>query len=60
MTFDMKLREEREEGRAEGLAEGLASLVRDGLLALNEAAKRSGMSEEEFKAYLAEYEKRNG
>ena len=48
-----------DKGKAEGLAEGLAGLVCDGLLALSEAAKRSGMSEEEFKAYLAEYEKRN-
>ena len=59
MTFDMKLREEREEGRAEGLAEGLAGLVRDGLLELSEAAKRAGMSEAEFKTYMAEHEKKN-
>ena len=67
MTFDMKLREEREEGRAEGraeglaegLAKGLAGLVRDGLLELSEAAKRAEMSEDEFKAYMAEHEKTN-
>ena len=59
MTFDMKLREEREEGRAEGraegMAEGFAGLVRDNLLTLSEAAKRAGMSEDEFKAYMAEH-----
>ena len=66
-AFKMAMREEgfnegfdkgKAEGHEEGLAEGLAGLVRDGLLALSEAAKRSGMTEEEFKTYLAECEKR--
>lgn len=37
------------EGKAEGALETLISLVQDGLLNVEEAAKRSGMSVEEFK-----------
>lgn len=42
----------RAEGRAEGKVEALLSLVKDGLLALSEAAKRAGMSEEEMKKLI--------
>lgn len=35
-------------GKAEGLVEGMAALVRDGLLDLEEGAKRANMSQEEF------------
>jgi len=41
------------EGRAEGRAEALASLVNDGLLSKEEAAKRSGLSMEEFEMFLS-------
>lgn len=63
-AFKMAMREEGfdegfDKGFDKGTLETLAGLVCDGLLALSEAAKRSGMTEEEFKAYLAEYEKRN-
>ena len=49
-----KGREEgRQEGRQEGQAEGrlntLAALVRDGLISIEEAAKRAEMTVEEFK-----------
>ena len=66
MTFDMKLREEREEGRAEGRAEGLlegriemlVKLVKSKMLSLRDAAEQAEMTEAEFKAYMAEHEKR--
>ena len=54
-VMDIK-QEGREEGRLEGREEGklevLASLVKDGLLEVEEAAKRAGISVEEMKAYL--------
>ena len=63
MTFDMKLREEREEGRAEGLLEGriemLVKLVKSKMLSLRDAAEQAEMTEAEFKVYMAEYEKKN-
>ena len=40
--------DEREEGREEGILVTLCSLVKDGLLKLEEAAKRANMSEEVF------------
>ena len=55
---DKKMREEgRAEGRAEGKAEGktegmistLASLVRDGILSITDAANRANMNVDEFK-----------
>ena len=57
MTFFMELRRReekgREEGRKEGKAEGrwttLVELVHDGLLTVQEAAKRAGMTEEAFR-----------
>lgn len=52
MTLMMRDRENiekgRVEGRTEGLLEGLIGLFNDGLLALSEAVKRSGLSESEF------------
>ena len=50
-----------EEGRADGLAEGmkkgmlktLCSLVKDGILSNMDAAKRAGMSLEEFRKAIA-------
>jgi len=55
---DKKMREEgRAEGRAEGKAEGktegmistLASLVKDGILSITDAANRANMNVDEFK-----------
>jgi predicted transposase YdaD len=40
--------EGRAEGRSEGILETLASLVKDGLISLAEAAKRSNMTVSEF------------
>ncbi|MBR3825385.1 MAG: hypothetical protein IKJ39_09320 [Lachnospiraceae bacterium] len=40
--------DEREEGREEGILVTLCSLVKDGLLKLEDAAKRANMSEEMF------------
>lgn len=42
----------RQEGRQEGIFLALCSLVRDGLLQLEEAAKRSQMSVEDFRAKM--------
>ena len=44
--------EEREAGRQEGVFETLCSLIKDGLLQLEEAAKRSHMSVEDFRARM--------
>lgn len=44
--------QEREEGRAEGRAEALIALVKDGLLAVTEAAKRLRLSEPEFMSLM--------
>ena len=67
MTFNVKLMEERMEALAEGeaigrakekaeseakLAENYASLVKDGILTLSDAVKRSGLAEEKIKKYL--------
>ena len=48
MLFYEYLDEAKAEGREEGREETLAELVRDGILELSEAAKRAGLSEEEF------------
>ena len=47
--LDRIIAEGKAEGKAEGALETLISLVQDGLLNVEEAAKRSGMSVEEFK-----------
>ena len=51
--------EGREEGRAEGQAKGiiqtLDSLVKDGILTVSDAAKRAGMTEEEFVQAAKQY-----
>ena len=59
MKFELMLmearKEEREKALAEGkakLAENYASLVKDGILTLPDAIKRSELSEEDFKKYL--------
>lgn len=53
-TMRMFQEEAREEGMKEGMKEGLLQLVRDGLLAKEEAAKRLGMTIEEIEQNLAE------
>ena len=47
--------EGREEGREEGRLSTLFLLVDDKVISLEEALKRSGLSEEDFKARLKEY-----
>ncbi len=59
-------KEGRKEGKEEGLKEGiqkgekegaarvLITLVREGVLTLDDAAKRSGMSDEEFKRRMSQ------
>ena len=51
--------QEREEGRIEGKIEGktetMISLVRDGLIAVSEAAKRMQLSESEFKTLMEQH-----
>ena len=42
----------RMEGRQEGTINTLISLVKDGILSLDEAASRAGMSAKEFKKYI--------
>ena len=42
----------REEGREEGKLQQLIELVKDGLLTINDAARRAKMSEEKFKGLL--------
>lgn len=56
MTMAMKIQEERDQARAEGRAEGclvtLIDLVKDGTLTIEKAAKKAGISTEEFKQRL--------
>ena len=47
------LAEGREEGMAKGRWTTLAELVREGILTLQEAAKKAGMSEEHFRKLAA-------
>lgn len=42
-------------GKAEGLLEGMLALVRDGLLDIAEAAKRTNMTQEEFQRKIDQY-----
>lgn len=43
----------RREGRAEGMIKGFASLIRDGLLTVRDAALRANMTEADFTAQMA-------
>ena len=56
-TNEMFKEEGRVEGRAEGRAEGtfdtLASLVKDGILSIKDAASRAGLTETSFKKQMA-------
>lgn len=49
------IREGMREGRKEGVLAALASLVKDGLLNIKEAAKRAGMSEKDFRVAMASF-----
>ena len=57
MTYYMELRRREERGMEKGMEKGrqegrwttLAELVREGVLTLKEAAKKAGMSEENFR-----------
>lgn len=44
--------EEKEAGRQEGIFEAFCLLIKDGLLQIEEAAKRSHMSVEDFRARM--------
>ncbi len=44
--------EGKAEGRAEGVINTLVSLVRDGLISVEEAAKHAGLSTSEFEKYI--------
>lgn len=52
MTLLMRDNEKKNEGRVEGKLDTLISLVKDGLLDVAEAIKRSGLPENEFKKLL--------
>ena len=60
MDFEYKLMLIAKDAREEGLEEGrrearlsnYSSLVRDGILSLSEAMKRSGLSEEEINGWI--------
>ena len=62
MTFNLKLKEEREEGRAEGLAEGLTEgrtkeifvSVSEGDYSPSRGAEKLGISEEQFLKEMAD------
>ena len=57
MTLEMKYQEKFDEGKVEGTLETLFSLVSDGIVSLTEAAKRSGLSEEDFSKKMREASK---
>ena len=46
-------REGRIEGRTEGIIETLISLVRDGILSIEDAARRAGITETVFEQMMA-------
>ena len=48
--YDQILKEREKKGRAEGFLKALIELVKDGILSLSDAAKRAGMTVEEFEA----------
>ena len=52
-TMNLFKEEGRAEGRVEGLVKGFASLIRDGILSLRDAASRANMTETEFTAQMA-------
>ena len=52
MTLEMKYREIKKEGIEEGIEQTLVNLVKDKLLAVSEAAKRLGISQDDFMALL--------
>ena len=55
-TFWDELRESgKNEGKIEGKTETMISLVRDGLLAVTEAAKRMQISESEFQTLMEQH-----
>ena len=47
-------KEGRNEGRIEGVLETLASLVKDGVLTIAEAARRAGLTPAEFQAKISD------
>ena len=47
-------KEGRNEGRIEGVLETLASLVKDGVLSIAEAAKRADLTPAEFQAKISD------
>lgn len=53
--------EGKAEGKAEGMLEGTVSafisLVKEGILTVAEACRRSGISEEKFKAFMEKYDR---
>ena len=51
-VLDYEAKDILKQGIRQGLEEGLLSLVRDGLLSVEEAARRLQMSESEFKKLL--------
>ena len=52
--------ESREEGREEGTVSTLSALIRDGILTLEDAAGRAGMSVDELRARIRELENAGG
>lgn len=44
----------RQEGRQEGIIETIISLVRDGLISVSEAAKRTSLSDDEIRRLVAQ------
>lgn len=55
---DVWIKEGRKEGRKEGIKEGainiLLTLVKDGIISIEEAAKRANISVSKFEKYLNE------
>ncbi len=57
MTLEMKYKEKFDEGKIEGKVEVLADMVKDNLISIAEAAKRSGLTETEFSLKMQEASK---
>lgn len=49
MTWEQDVRDRIEEAREEGVLQSLCDLFKEGIISLSIAAKKAGMSEEEFK-----------